>query len=121
MGKLMGSHKVGLVYVLLRVEDAADKAKLRVGNGVGERLREEAITRELEDAELTILEGAEIFLVVCQAGWGGGNHVVLVKMPAVAVPVPLGISGRQGNLIVGSTDNRVEGYPVGFRAEEISH
>ncbi len=52
------------------------KPSFGVGHGVGEGLREVAIAGILEDAELLELERAEVLLVVGEAGFGGGDHVV---------------------------------------------
>ena len=52
--------------------DAADEADgFGERDGVGKGLREGAVAREFEDAVLAELEGAEVLLVVGEAGLGG--------------------------------------------------
>src|ERR1700678_4051456 len=72
----MGSYKIGQVDILLGIDHAADKAKFGEGYGVGERLREQAVAGKLEDSELAELIRTKILLVVSQAGFAGGDHVV---------------------------------------------
>ena len=76
MAELMCCDKVGEVDVggLLQAADEADAFRER--NGVGKGLREAAVAGELQDAVLAELKGAEVLLVVSEAGLGGGDHVV---------------------------------------------
>src|ERR1700733_8516143 len=56
---------------------AGDKAHaFGVRNGVGEGLREGAVAREFDDAELIELVGAETLVIVVESGAGGLEHVV---------------------------------------------
>ncbi len=80
----MRGDEVGEVDVggLLLAADEADA--FGEGNCVWKRLCKAAITRELEDTILAELKGAEVLFVVCEAGFGRGDHVIDV----------IGVSGR---------------------------
>src|SRR5580658_6526622 len=82
MGQLVGRYVVEQVEIV-RFFQALDEADaFGVGDGVGKRLREAAIAREFEDAELLKLVGAEIFIVIVQAGFGRCDHAVEIVFVA---------------------------------------
>ena len=72
----MCSDEVGEIDVGGLFDAAYEADALREGDGVGEGLGEIAVAGELQDAVLAELEGAVVFLVVGQASFGGGDHVV---------------------------------------------
>ena len=80
------------------------------GIGVGERLRERLVARELDDPELLVLVGPEVRREVVEPGLGGRDHpveVVLVArlvvdldrdvVPAVLLHARIGPTGTRRN------------------------
>ena len=117
VGELMCGDEVGEVDVvgLLYAADEADAFRER--DGVGEGLGEVAVARELEDAELVELVGAVVFLVVGEAGLGGGDHVIDV-VGVVRVVVDLDVDGAVDALVDVAFDV-VAGGDVGEEVEDL--
>ena len=78
----MSGDEVGEVDIVLFFHAGDETHALGIRNGVGKRLRELAVAREFDDAELVELIGAEAFVVVVEAGLGGLEHVVEVVFVA---------------------------------------
>src|ERR1700730_2796874 len=74
----MCSHGVGEVNISWLLQTADEAYALRERNRVGKRLGEGAVAWKLEDAVLAELKGAEVFFVVREASFRGGNHIVHV-------------------------------------------
>src|SRR5258707_9494784 len=72
----MRRDKVGEVNISWLFQTADEAYALRKWNRVGKRLGEGAVAWKLEDAVLTELKGAEVFFVVGEASFGGGDHIV---------------------------------------------
>src|SRR3984893_17935217 len=74
----MCSHGVGEVNISWLLHTADEAYALREGNGVGKRLGEGAVAWKLEDSILAELKGTEVFLVIGEASFRGGDHIVHV-------------------------------------------
>ena len=76
--QLMCGYKPGEIDIVRTLQPTDKADALRVGNGIGKRLRKAAVARKLDDAELVELIGAIIPGVVIQTGLGRANHLIQI-------------------------------------------